>query len=143
MARDCDISHAVEMAQTLMLDLAERKHGITRKALHLATGIPISTLKSYEEGTAMPVTAFVKMAAVIPNELLSLMLEPGEKAIADAEPDETDLDDLARAAVDVLQKYVAARHPDSPGGIRIVHSETADIKLAAKGIADRAGKVAA
>src|SRR3546814_1970738 len=57
------------------------------------------------------------------------MLDVGGKVIADAEPDETDLDDLARAAVDVLQKYVAARHPESPGGVRIVHSETDDIKM--------------
>src|SRR3546814_4399671 len=76
----------------------------------------------------MPVSALVKMARVIPNELLSLMLDVGGKVIADAEPDETDLDDLARAAVDVLQKYVAARHPESPGGVRIVHSETDDLQ---------------
>src|SRR3546814_3623559 len=76
---------------------------------------------------------------VIPNELLSLMLDVGGKVIADAEPDETDLDDLARAAVDVLQKYVAARHPESPGGVRIVHSETDDIKMSARALGDRAG----
>src|SRR3546814_3254564 len=95
-----------------MVDLAKRKHGITRKVLNLETGISISTLRSYEEGTSMPVSALVKMARVIPNVFLSLMLDVGGKVIADAEPDDTDLDDLARAAVDVLQKYVDARHPD-------------------------------
>src|SRR3546814_7540771 len=123
--------------------LAQRKHGITRQVLNLETGIAISTLRSYEEGTSMPVSALVKMARVIPNELLSLMLDVGGKVIADAEPDETDLDDLARAAVDVLQKYVAARHPESPGGVRIVHSETDDIKMSARALGDRAGKVTA
>src|SRR3546814_6111193 len=81
------------------------------------------------------------MGLVIPNELLRLMRDVGGKVIADAEPDETDLDDLARAAVDVLQKYVAARHPESPGGVRIVHSETDDIKMSARALGDRAGKV--
>src|SRR3546814_14465134 len=89
------------------------------------------------------VAALVKMARVSPNELRSLMLDVGGKVIADAEPDETDLEDLARAAVDVLQKYVAARHPESPGGVRIVHSETDDIKMSARALGDRAGKVTA
>ena len=143
MPRDCDISQAVEQAQILMFDLAEKNHGLTRKALHLYTGIPTSTLKSWEEGTAMPVAGFAKLCKVIPNELTAMMLEPAGKSVADAEPEETDLDDLARAAVDVLQKYIAARHPESPGGIRIIHSETSDIKLAAAGLQDKAGKVAA
>src|SRR3546814_6840862 len=36
------------------------------------------------------VSALVKMARVIPNELLSLMLDVGGKVIADAEPDPAD-----------------------------------------------------
>lgn len=143
--RECEITQAVDMAQMHMFDLAYRKHGFSRKVLHLETDIPLTTLKSYEEGTSMPVAALVKIAGVpgFPNELLSLVFEPAGKTLGDAEPDETDIDDLARAAVDVLQKYVAARHPDSPGGIRIVHNETADIKMSAAGLRDRAGKVAA
>src|SRR3546814_8288877 len=81
---------AVEQAQIRMFDLAKRKHGITRKVLNLETGIAISTLRSYEEGTSMPVSALVKMARVIPNELLSLMLDVGGQVIADAAPDPPD-----------------------------------------------------
>lgn len=143
MPRDCDISQAVEQAQIQMFDLAEKNHGLTRKVLHLHTGIPTSTLKSWEEGTAMPVAGFAKLCKVIPNELTSLMLDAAGKSISDSETEETDIDDLARAAVDVLQKYIAARHPESPGGIRIVHSETGDIKMSAAGLRDKAGKVAA
>src|SRR3546814_6075059 len=83
MATECEITMAVEQAQIRMFDLAKRKHGITRKVLNLETGIAISTLRSYEEGTSMPVSALVKMARVIPNELLSLMLDVGGKVIAD------------------------------------------------------------
>src|SRR3546814_19892255 len=79
MATKCEITMAVEQAQIRMFDLAKRKHGITRKVLTLETGIAISTLRSYEEGTSMPVSALVKMARVIPNELLSLMLDRSEE----------------------------------------------------------------
>ena len=142
-SRTCDISQAVEAGQLTMFRLAERDHGLSLKILALESGIPHGTLRSYAQGTAMPVSALVKLARVIPNELTSLMLDPGGKVVADAEPEETDIDDLARAAVDILQKYVAARHPESAGGIRIVHSETDDIKLAASSLQDRAGKVVA
>lgn len=142
-SRTCEISQAVEAGQLAMFRLAERDHGLTLKILSLDTGIPFGTLRSYSQGTAMPVSALVKLSRAIPNELTSLMLDPGGKVLADAEPEESDLDDLARAAIDVLQKYVAARHPESDGGIRIVHSEKADIKLAAAGLHDRASKVAA
>jgi hypothetical protein len=144
-SRTCEITQAVEMGQMLMFDMAYRKHGFSRKILHLETGIPLTTIKSYEEGTAMPVAAFTKIAAVrnFPNELLSLVLDPSGKTIADAEPEETDLDDTARAAVDFLARYVGARHPESPGNIRIVHNEIDDLKMSARGLRDRAGKAAA
>ncbi len=141
---ECEITQATDMAQMHMFDLAYRKHGFTRKIVHLETGLPLSTIKSYEEGTSMPIAAFNKIAGIkdFPNELLSLVLEPGGKTLCDAEADETDIDDLARAAVDILAKYVAARHPDSPGGIRIVHNEADDLRMAARGLNDRAEKVA-
>lgn len=141
-ARTCEITQAVEAGQLAMFRLAERDHGLSLKILALDTGIPFGTLRSYAQGATMPVTALVKLSKVIPNELTSLMLDPGGKVLADAEPEETDIDDLARAAVDILQRYVTARHPESPGGIRIVHNEVADIKMAAAGLQDRAGKVA-
>lgn len=141
-SRTCEITQAVEAGQLAMFRLAERDHGLSLKILALESGIPHGTLRSYAQGTTMPVPALVKLSKVIPNELTSLMLDPGGKAITDAETDETDIDDLARAAVDILQRYVSARHPEGPGGIRIVHSEVSDIKLAAAGLHDRAGKVA-
>lgn len=146
---ECEISLAVEAGQRAMFRLAEKNHGLSLNILSLETGIPLGTLRSYAPAkaempaTAMPVTALVKLSAVIPNELTSLMLDPGGKLICDAEPEETDIDDLARAAVDLLSRYVAARHPDSPGNIRIVHSEEQDIRLSAAGLKDKAGKVAA
>lgn len=140
---ECEISQAVEMAQMLMLDRAAQR-GFTRKFLYHATGIPLSTLKSYEEGTAMPLSAFVKIAGVkgFPNELLSLVIDPADKSVHDSEEDETDFDDLARAASDYLVCYSQARHPDSPGSIRIVHNEKPELKLKAQGLKAAAKKVA-
>lgn len=142
---ECEMTQAVSMAQMHMFDLAYRKHGFSRKVLHLETGIPLTTIKSYEEGTAMPLTAFVRIAAVkgFPNELLSLVMDCGGKSVCDAEEEATDIDDMARAAVEVLARYVSARHPDSPGGIRIVHNEVEDLARAAHAVTDKAGKVAA
>ena len=140
-SRTCEIAQAVEAGQLAMFRLAERDHGLSLKILALDSGIPFGTLRSYSQGTAMPVSALVKLSRVIPNELTSLMLDPGGKVLADAEPEETDIDDAAIAALDLLSRYVKARHPESPGGVRIVHSEVADIRLAASGLQDRAGKV--
>jgi DNA-binding transcriptional regulator YiaG len=142
--RECEISLAVDMAQMHMFDIAYRKHGFSRKILASHMEVSVSTVRSWEEGASMPVHAFVKLARVpkFPNELLSLMLEPADRVVADAEEDESDLDDLALSALDVLVQYVAARHPDSPSGIKIDHTERGAIKDAAKAIAGRAKKVA-
>src|SRR3546814_6296004 len=80
----------VEQEQIGIIDLTKRTHGLTRKVLNLDTSIALSTVRPYEEGTSMPVSALVKVARVIPNELLSLMLDVGGKVIADAEPDPAD-----------------------------------------------------
>lgn len=143
--RECEISQAVNMAQMHMFDLAYRRHGYSRKIIHLETDIPLSTIKSYEEGTTMPIDAVVKVAAIkgFPNELVSLLFMPADKMIGDSDPEETDIDDAALAAIDLLQRYVKARHADSPGGIRIVHNEVEEIRHSAAGFQDRTGKVAA
>lgn len=144
-SRDCEIARAVTSAQAHMLDLASRKYGFTRKVLALETGISESTLKMYEQGTAMPLATFVRIIGVkdFPNELASLVLEPSAKVIEDASAEETDFDDMARAAINLLARYVDARHPSGPGGVRIVHSEEEGLRLAAAGLDDQAGKVAA
>src|SRR3546814_19062091 len=113
MATECEITMAVEQAQIRMFDLAKRKHGITRKVLNLETGIAISTLRSYEKGTYMPVSALVKMARVIPNELLNLMLDVVGKVIADAEPDTAD------TSIHQMQTGVFYNTSDTPTGAHV------------------------
>jgi hypothetical protein len=143
-SRTCEISAAVTTGQVRMFDLAARKYGFTRKVLHLETGISEGTLRCWIAGTSMmPLDGFVKLAAIngFPNELLSLVLDPAGRAIVDADPDETDQDDAAIAALEYALRWARARHPDSPSGIKIDHTERPDIELAADGLVDKASKV--
>lgn len=143
--RTCEISQAVDSAQVHMFQIAYAKHGFSRKILSSYMDVSDSTIREWEKGTSMPFHAVVKLAMVpkFPNHLLSLMIEPAGKVIADANDAEADIDDLARAAVDMLQRYVAARHPDSPSGIAIDHTEKGDIREAARGLEAHARKVSA
>jgi len=141
-SRTCEIAQAVEAGQLAMFRLAERDHGLTLKILALETGIPHGTLRSYAQGTAMPVSALVKLTRAIPNELTSLMLDPGGKAVSDADAEETDLDDAAIAALEYALRWAKSRHPDSPSGVKIDHTEKPGLHLAAAGLQDRVGKVA-
>ncbi len=100
---ECEISERILLAQVRMFDLAERHYGLTLKVLHLETQIPLDSLRCYagkvksRTVTQMPLGVFVKLARVIPDELSSLPMEESGKVIADAEPDDHDVDDLARA----------------------------------------------
>ena len=139
-----EISQYAKTGAQKMLELAAKRR-FTRKVLSIDTGIPATTLKYWEETGSVPLDGFVAIASVkgFPNELLSLPFEAASKAIADDEPEDHDVDDLARAAIEVLSKYVSARHPDSAGGIRIVHSEIPEIQQSARALKAAAKKVAA
>lgn len=143
-SRECEISTAVAEAQVRFFDLADRKFGFTPKIIALETDIPASTLKGWIAGTsAMSLDGFIKIIAIkgFPNQLASLILAPAGKMAVDDEAEETDIDDLVIRSLELALAHVKARHPDSPGGVRIVHSEIPDIALAAEGVADKAGKV--
>lgn len=144
-SRDCEISNSVAAAQHHFFDLAKRKFGFTLKVISLETDISLSTLVDWDNGrSAMSLAGFVKIIGIkgFPNQLASLILEPAGKMVADAESDEADIDDLVIRALELALVHVKARHPESPGGVRIIHSELPDIQLAADGVADSAGKVA-
>ena len=120
-----------------MFRLAERDHHITRKRLQLETGIPYNTLKSYATGTEMPMSAFVKLAAVIPNELVSLLLEPAGKHLADDEADHGSLHELAREVGHFSAEYIDAVSDGS-----VTHIEKARLKDRARRLASAAGAIA-
>jgi hypothetical protein len=140
-SRTCEIAQAVEAGQLAMFRLAERDHGLSLKIIQLDTGIPYGTLRSYVSGTAMPVSALLKLAKVIPAHLINLMLDPGGKALTDAEPDEADLDDAVIAGLELAIKWAKARHPRSSSGIAIDHTERPDIERAVAAATAAVGRV--
>jgi hypothetical protein len=122
--------HDVLEQQEAMLRLAERDHGITAKRLALETGIPLSTVQSWRRACApagMSMADFVAVSRVIPDELTSLCFEPAEKRLTPVGEGHSDIDALALLAIEFAAAYGNARHPGSPGGVEIVHTEAAKL----------------
>ncbi|QEH79919.1 hypothetical protein EIK56_17980 [Sphingomonas sp. C8-2] len=141
-SRECEITAATIAAQARFFDLADQ-HGFTRKFISLSTGIPTGTLKDWANGTMMPLAGAVKIIRIkgLPNDIATLLIEKSGKSISDAEPDETDVDDAAIAALEYALEWARARHPASPSGTRIDHTEKPNVAQAGRHLADRAGKV--
>lgn len=112
-------------AQRRVFRLAERNHGLHLKTIHLDSGIPYNTIRSYASGEAvMPISALNKLCDVIPDELLSQLTGPGKRAIvAIAEGDDPDFDALGQAGLELAAEVNRSRRPDSPGGTNIVPIE--------------------
>lgn len=109
-----------------MFRLAERDYDLTIKRLSLLTEMSPDTLNTYRNGTAIPLHAFVQLARYIPDELLTMCVEPAGKFIA-SEDGEGDLDTAGLDAGDAAHAVQRARHPASPGGVAIVPQERAEI----------------
>ena len=112
MATSSVISH--KDTQERIFRLAQRG-GLTLKAISLDSGIPYSTLRSYAgnngETAEMPVSALAKLAGVVPDELLSLLLPDG-RAIVQV-PENIDHDEIAAWAETYSAKKLAAHRHDS------------------------------
>jgi hypothetical protein len=114
--------------------LAERDHGLSLKAISLDSGIPYNTIRSYfgqSDGMAqavLPVTALVKLIGVVPDYLLSQLLDPAHKRIADQNDGDDDHDTLAANCIDFASRTAAARHPDGPGGVEITEDEDRELR---------------
>jgi hypothetical protein len=111
--------------------LAERDYGLTLDALATETGIGLSALKTYNHSNIfarakMPLWVFIRLCAVIPDDVSSVMLEPVGKRVASMDGGD-DLDALAVEAGDYAHEYGKARHPASPGGVAIVPQEAATL----------------
>ncbi|NDG48313.1 MAG: hypothetical protein EBY30_04445 [Rhodospirillales bacterium] len=81
--------------------------GLSFKALHYDTGIPVATLQSWAKETAMPLAALNRFAkAGVPDELISILTEPGGKVICHDGP-EGDLDALGVEAAGYVNEWAA------------------------------------
>jgi hypothetical protein len=120
--------------------LAKNNFGLTLEAISTESGIPYSTVRSYFSQqknfrlAEIPVTAFVKLCGVIPDELLSQLLDPADRHLAHNGDEDHDLDDLGDKADEVAREVRRARRPDSPGGTEIIALEEERIKRMARGL---------
>jgi hypothetical protein len=136
---DCKIADAVTMAVGEMLDEAERR-GISIKAISHATSIPVRTLQSYREGTAISLPSFIKIIGMkrFPTDLASMPLEVMGKAVCEADEQDAAPHDFAIACAELLLEHLKAQHPDSPDAERIGHRERPGLKVKTKTVLARA-----
>ena len=124
MRRNSETIQTVKATQQRIFRLAERDHGLTRKAISLDSGINYDSVCNYAKGeTEMSVSALVSMVGVIPDELLSLLLPEGRVIVR--APDGLNHDQIEEAARDYLAEKGRAHHPDSPAGREISDCEQA------------------
>jgi len=141
MPRRSSIVQDIISAQERMLRLAERDHALTLDVLTQETGIPKPTLASYKRGVAMPHYAFALLCEVIPDELTSLLL-PAGKYVSSSEPEDGDLDAVARDAAAFNVEYLDAHHPAGEGGSTVTPRERANLRDAARRLASVARRAA-
>jgi hypothetical protein len=121
-------------AQATMFRLALRDFGLTLKSISIDSGIGYEALRTYV-GTKgaqsmMPVSALCRLVGVVPDELLSHLLDPvGRQIVHD--DDDSELDALGDDADAVAAEIRRARSPNSPGGTEIVDIEEARIRAKA------------
>lgn len=149
MAHADRILHVTLETQRRIGRLAARDHGLSLKAISIDSGIPISTIRSYfGQGdvklSELPISAFVKLCGVIPDELLSQLLAPADRHLeADDEDEDAEFDDLADHGDNLARLVRQARHPASPGGTEIIAIEEEQIKRAVSGYGRKRAKLRA
>lgn len=121
MAHDDRISFLVLEAQKRIFRLAERNHGLRLKTISLDSGIPYNSIRGYSSGeTVMALPALLKLVDVIPDELLSQLLEPVQRCLMPTDiPGDPDLDALGEDADAVATEVRRSRKPDSLDGTNI------------------------
>lgn len=105
------LANLVLDAQRRIFRLAERDHDLTLKAISLDSGIPYDTLRSYaaRDPAMMPVSALLKLIDVVPDYLLSQMLDPVNRRLEIVSNENGDIDELGREAAGFVAEYVDAK----------------------------------
>lgn len=81
----------------------------TRAALSRASGIPESTLKDYASGTAMNLATVLHLRRFLPAEAINMLSEPGDARIVDTEASDTNWDEIASSAAQLVGDICDAR----------------------------------
>lgn len=121
---------------------AAKEKGFPPSLLAKKAGLPNSTVAGWAAGTAMPVWAFSILCRQLPADIASMMFEPSEKMLVPVDADEELLDELCCEAAELSAEHSRSRHPKSPGGVAIVHTEKMPMKQRARRIAALASAVA-
>lgn len=119
-----------------MLRLADQRWGLSLAVLASETGVELTTLKTYCRSNIfarakMPLTTFVKLLRVIPDDCTSVVVAVAAKYIGSNEGSDGDLDALGREAAG----FVAEKLDAEADGV-VSHIERRRLK-------DRAQRVAA
>lgn len=89
--------------------LARRDYDLTAKAISSKSGLGYDSVLDYASGkTALSVAALLKLCDVIPDYLLSQLLDPVGRHLAANETRDSDLSDLGREAANFTRDYVDA-----------------------------------
>lgn len=88
-----------------------------------ATGVPLSSLKSYAQGTVMPYPVLLRLIAVLPIEAGNMLLAPAGFKLAAIETDDDDWNGIG-AEASLLTFEICDAQRDG----RIDHVETARLK---------------
>ena len=94
-----------------MFRLAESGHGFSQKAIHLETGMGLSTIGQYARGeTTMGGAAILKLAGVkdFPAELLAVLFDGTGRAVVDVDLAEADWMALAADSAGVAAEICEA-----------------------------------
>lgn len=122
--------------QREMFRLAEAEHGLSLAVLSRTRDIPVSTLKGWREGAAMPAWALGELR--LPDDLTSLVLSPYVKHVGTDEEGEGDLQTLAHETAGFTSEFV-----DRIADGVICHQDKAEMAKRARKIIPLARKVAA
>jgi len=130
MSADSRLAQEIAERQILMFSMfVGDGTPMPRSALAAASGIPTSTLKSYANGTAMPLSTALILRKFLPREAMNMLTEPGDARFTPIEHSEACWDGIAAAASGLVAEVCVAR---SDG--KIDHVEAAKLKTRARAV---------
>lgn len=143
MAADCAITNRLRRRQKTMFREAARQFGVTQKAIHLETGMSLTSLSEYARGlTTMSGDAIMRLAEWqdFPSELLTMLFAGTGRVVSDEGEDPADvaLHELGREGAHFL-----AEKADAEADGVVTSMERVKLKRRAKRIEAVARKVAA
>ncbi len=126
MHHECGITQRLLRRQKTMFRIAALD-GWSQTLIAQRAGLSPSSVGEYARGaTTISGPSFMKLAEVLPDELLSLLIPSGKHIVS--APDELDHDALGDLARDYVDAKVKAHRADSPMGPEIAPCEDAALR---------------